>query len=202
MNHHYFEDRSKISIAPSMFHVTGDDVVITTILGSCVSACLYDPTIGIAGMNHFMLSNDRYARDMPFSITEAGRYGIHVMELLINEMLRRGARRSNITAKVFGGASIMTDSTKVGNFYCVGAVNCRFIKEFLDIEGIPLVAADLGGHEGRVIYFDIRDYSVFVRKIWKQMSQVIAERDQKVWKNSVGKQKIMKAGDVVDLLRY
>jgi chemotaxis protein CheD len=182
-----------------MFHVTSDDVVISTLLGSCVSACLYDPTTGIAGMNHFMLSNDRYARDMPFSITEAGRYGIHAMELLINEMLRRGARRSNITAKVFGGASIMTDPSKVGNFHCVGAVNCRFVMEFLDVEGIPLVAADLGGHEGRVIYFDIRDFSVFVRKIRKQMSQAIAERDRKVWKDSVEKQKIMKTGDGVDL---
>jgi chemotaxis protein CheD len=199
MNRHYFKDRSKKTIAQCMFHVTSDDVVITTLLGSCVAACLYDPTTGIAGMNHFMLSNDRYARDMPFSITEAGRYGIHAMELLINEMLRRGARRSSIKAKAFGGASIMTDPSLVGNFSCVGAVNCRFIKEFLETEGISLVAADLGGDEGRVIYFDVRDYSVFVRKIRKQQSQAIAERDRKVWKDSVEKQKIPEAEDAVEL---
>jgi chemotaxis protein CheD len=197
MNRNYFKERIKISVAPCMFHVTGDDVVITTLLGSCVSACLYDPTTGIAGMNHFMLSNERYARDMPYCKTEAGRYGIHAMELLINEMLRRGARRGNITAKVFGGASIMTDPAMVGNFHCVGAVNCRFIEEFLETEGIRLVAADLGGHEGRVIYFDSRDYSVFVRKLRKQTSQAVAERDRKVWKDSLEKQKILEAGDAV-----
>ena len=199
MYHRYFKDRSKISIAPCMFHVTGDDVVITTLLGSCVAACLYDPTTGIAGMNHFMLSNDRYARNIQYSITEAGRYGIHAMELLINEMLRFGAKRSSIMAKVFGGASIMTDPATVGNFHCVGAVNCRFIKEFLETEGIQLVAADLGGDEGRVIYFDVMDYSVFVRKIRKQMSHAIAERDRKVWKESVEKQKYMETGDAVEL---
>ena len=182
-----------------MFHVTDDDVVITTLLGSCVSACLYDPTTGIAGMNHFMLSNDRYARDMPFSITEAGRYGIHAMELLINEMLRHGARRHTIAAKVFGGASIMTDPAKVGNFHCVGDVNCRFIREFLGNEGIPLVAADLGGHEGRVIYFDIRDYGVLVRKIRKQMSLAVAERDQREWSSTIERQKKTNGAGTVDL---
>jgi len=150
-------------------------------------------------MNHFMLSNDRYARDMSFSITEAGRYGIHAMELLINEMLRCGVKRSNIKAKVFGGASIMTDPSEVGNFHCVGAVNSRFIREFLDVERIPLVAADLGGAEGRVIYFDIRDFSVLVRKIRKRISQAVAERDRQVWKESMEKQKIIKPGDGVDL---
>jgi chemotaxis protein CheD len=150
-------------------------------------------------MNHFMLSNDRYARNMPFSITEAGRYGIHAMELVINEMITRGAIRRNIKAKVFGGASIMTDPSLVGNFSCVGDVNCKFIREFLEVEGIPLVAADLGGNEGRVIYFDIRDYGVFVRKIRKKVSQTIAERDRKVWEDSVEKQKIIKPEDGVDL---
>jgi chemotaxis protein CheD len=136
---------------------------------------------------------------MPFSITEAGRYGIHAMELIINEMLRLGSRRSNIKAKVFGGASIMTDPSLVGNFSCVGDVNCKFIREFLDVEGIPLVAADLGGNEGRVKYFDIRDYGVFVRKIRKKISQAIAERDRKIWEESVEKQKIIEAGNGVDL---
>jgi chemotaxis protein CheD len=199
MNHRYFKDRSKISVAPSMFHVTGDDVVITTLLGSCIAACLYDPTTGIAGMNHFMLSNSRYALDTPLVITEAGRYGVHAMELLINEMLSRGARRSTIAAKVFGGAAIMTDRTKVGNFHCVGDVNCRFVKEFLRNEDIPLVAADLGGKEGRVIYFDIRDYGVYVRKIRSRLSLAVAERDRKAWKESVTEDAGMKADGPVDL---
>lgn len=199
MYRRYFKDRIKISVAPCMFHVTGEDVVITTLLGSCVSACLYDPATGIVGMNHFMLSNERYARNLPYSETEAGRYGIHAMEFLINEMLRRGAKRNSITAKVFGGASIMTDPAMVGNFHCVGAVNCSFIGGFLETEAIRLVAADLGGHEGRVIYFDTRDYGVFVRKIRKHTSQAIAERDRKVWKESLVKQRFHEAGDAVEI---
>lgn len=79
----------------------------------------------------------------------------------------------------------MTDPAKVGNFHCVGSVNCRFIEEFLSNENIPLIAADLGGLEGRVIYFDNRDKGVFVRKIKKQQSLAIAERDRKAWKTSV-----------------
>lgn len=158
---------------------------MSTLLGSCVAACLYDPENGVAGMNHFMLSNRRYAREMPFSITEAGRYGIHAMELLINALMRHGARRANLRAKAFGGASIFTNRDVVGNFSCVGSVNCRFIREFLDNEGIPLVASDLGGERGRVIYFDSGDYSVYVRRMSGRRNVVVAERDRSLWQQSV-----------------
>jgi len=84
---------------------------------------------------------------------------------------------------------MMTDGAKVGNFHCVGEVNCRFIKEFLQNEGIPLVAADLGGYEGRVVYFDSRDFGVYVRKIRKWLTNAIVERDRTVWKNALEKQR-------------
>lgn len=199
MSRHFFRNRITVAVLPSKFHVTDEDVVITTLLGSCVAACLYDPVAGVAGMNHFMLSSDRYARDMPFSVTDAGRYGIHAMELLINGMLRLGARRNEMSAKVFGGASIMTNPATVGNFHCVGSVNCRFIRDFLTKEGIPLVATDLGGDEGRVIYFDTRDYGVSVRKIKKKISLAVAERDRKDWEKSIKAQKELKVYGAIDL---
>jgi chemotaxis protein CheD len=90
--------------------VSHEDVLITTLLGSCVSACLYDPYNKIVGMNHFLLSSRRYSREMPVCITEAGRYGIHSMELLMNEMWNQGAKRGNLKAKAFGGSTMMKNA--------------------------------------------------------------------------------------------
>lgn len=176
----------RISIKPGEYHVTGRQMIISTLLGSCVAACLYDPTARIAGMNHFLLSNKRYAKHMPSCITEAGRYGIHAMELLINSMLKMGARRENILAKAFGGGSVLQATGGNDNFFCVGDVNARFIREFLENENIPLVTADLGGDSGRVIYFVSDDnYSVYVRKIRKTTSVKIAREERQYWQKNI-----------------
>lgn len=90
-------------------------------------------------MRSVLLSNRRYSRDLPIHQSEAGRYGINAMELLINDMTKAGANRLNLKAKAFGGGSIMQSSQEVGNFSCVGEVNCKFIREFLENERIPLV---------------------------------------------------------------
>ncbi len=179
-------------IAPGEYCSMHQGGIIATLLGSCVAACLYDPTSGIAGMNHFMLSNKRYAKNMPFVETESGRYGVNAMELLINDMLKAGAHRHQLRAKVFGGAVIMEKRQVKGNFFCVndnffcvGSVNCRFIQEFLVTERIPLLTADLGGDHGRMIYFDTRDYSVYVRKIQKTHSIKLAKRDHSVWQREI-----------------
>lgn len=176
---------SRIYIKPGEYHVTDKGVIITTLLGSCVSACLYDPVQKIIGMNHFLLSNKRYARDLPFSVTEAGRYGVHAMELLINAMLKLGAKRENLRAKAFGGASLLKPSSEVGNFFCVGEVNARFIREFLSNDGIPLVASDLGGDRGRVIYFKAEDFSVYMRKIQKTISYEVCRKERLFWEEKI-----------------
>jgi len=93
-------------------------------------------------MNHFLLSNRRYAKNLPVCLSEAGRYGIHAMELLINEMLQKGAKRGNLRAKAFGGGTMHGVSTTQDNFFCVGEVNVRFIREFLKKRGYT---ADCGG---------------------------------------------------------
>jgi chemotaxis protein CheD len=159
--------------------------MVSTLLGSCVSACLYDPLTKIIGMKHFLLSNRRYASNMPYYITEAGRYGIHAMGILINEMMKLGAKRENIHAKAFGGSSMIRDFERTDNFFCVGDVNSSFIRDFLSTEKIPLVISDLGGDTGRVIYFCSDDFSVYVRKIKKTANRTLTQREKQFWKKSL-----------------
>lgn len=175
----------RITIAPGEFYVTGDDVMIATLLGSCISVCLYDPGNRIVGMNHFLLGSTHYAREMPVCITDAGRYGIHSMELMMNAMWNRGANRAHVKAKAFGGSSLLNPGTKPrSNFAAVGDVNIRFILEFLHNEKIPLAASDLGGNVGRVIHFYSRDFSVYVRKIISRRTQV-AQKEKHYWRKSI-----------------
>lgn len=170
-----------INILPGEYYAARERVTMRTLLGSCVAACLYDPVNKVIGMNHFLLSNRRYARNIPVVLSEAGRYGIHAMELLINDMLKLGAKRANLHAKVFGGGSLYLISEVRDNFYCVGEVNVRFIREFLKNDGIPLVAEDLGGEKARVIHFLFDDYSVHVKKIGKTTAPKLALTERQFW---------------------
>ncbi len=153
-----------VHLHPANIHASSRASVITTILGSCVSACLFDPVSRIFGMNHFMLSSSHYTRNIPYHQTDAGRYGIHAMELLINRMLALGALRNRIQAKAFGGASILPRSGRAGQYLSVGEVNICFIRDFLATEDIPLLSEDLGGDVGRVIRFHGNDFSVLCQE--------------------------------------
>lgn len=115
---------------------------ISTILGSCVAACLWDPHAGVGGMNHFLLPFGSEA-----SVGGSLRYGVHSMETLINSLLGAGAKRSDLKAKLFGGATM---SANLGN---IGRENARFAREFLKNEDIPCVAADLEGIYARRVQF-------------------------------------------------
>ena len=122
----------KISTAP--------DILLVTVLGSCISACLWDSRAGVGGMNHFML---------PVGDTTdlSGRYGSYAMELLINELLRSGARIERLEAKLFGGARMF------GGLSDVGASNAAFAEKFLRDEGIPVVGSSLGGLAARRVQY-------------------------------------------------
>jgi chemotaxis protein CheD len=115
--------------------------VLTTILGSCIAACIRDTVAGIGGMNHFLLpdgnSGDREARC----------YGVNAMELLINDILKHGGDRRRLEAKIFGGANVVSALTDVGSR------NYAFARQFLSDEGIPLVGGDVGGDLARRIQF-------------------------------------------------
>lgn len=132
-----------IRLLPADYVATDRPVALVTLLGSCVAACLYDPMLAVGGMNHFMLpggaGND----------ATCARYGVHAMELLINDLLKRGARRSRLLAKVFGGGNVLS------GFHTdpIGTRNARFVLEYLSTENIPVRAQDLGDIHPRKVGF-------------------------------------------------
>lgn len=179
----------RVILEPGEYYAANAPVTLSTLLGSCVSACLFDPLNMVMGMNHFMLSSRRNGNDLPLSQTDAGRYGVHSMELLINQMLKLGAERRLLKAKVFGGGTIMTQGPEISSWMGVGAVNCRFIRDFLALEGIPLLAEDLGGTVGRVIHFSYGDFAVYVRKLGRtDQRRGLAMRDHAIWLRLIAEQ--------------
>lgn len=121
----------------------GEDLVLTTVLGSCVAACLHDPRARVGGMNHFLLPGD----DRNFDPREAERYGVHLMELLVNGLMQLGARRDRLQAKLFGGAKVVRGLSDIGR------KNAEFAGRFLRYEGIAIVSQDVGGESGRRLQF-------------------------------------------------
>ena len=147
----YFErdfGKNAVKILPGEFFVAAEDIVISTVLGSCVSACIWDRVAQIGGMNHFMLPGDDNATSDPIGL--AGRYGGFAMEQLINELIKRGARKPNLEAKVFGGGAVMRNFTTMN----VGERNAQFVLDFLRTEGIRVASQDLNDvHPRRVAFF-------------------------------------------------
>lgn len=129
-------------VSQSTYRV-GDDPgeIFSTVLGSCVAACLHDPVRRIGGMNHFLLPA-RTGGGSPDL-----RYGVNLMERMINDLLKRGSRKQDLVAKVFGGANVAVGGSTVG------ARNSSFVRSFLEREGIECVARSLGGDRARRIRF-------------------------------------------------
>jgi chemotaxis protein CheD len=131
----YFEQHFQsdaVKVLPGEYFVANFDMVITTVLGSCIAACLWDEKARVGGMNHFMLPEGGGA-------DTSGRYGSYAMELLINEMIVLGARREGIQAKVFGGGQVMAGFTTMN----VGERNTQFVLEYLNTERISIVSKDV-----------------------------------------------------------
>jgi len=156
-------DKPGMKLLPGEFYVSGEDMVMTTVLGSCVAACIRDPRLGIGGMNHFMLP------DGELNGGSSARYGSYAMEVLINELLKAGARRSGLEAKVFGGGAVLKSFTDTQ----VGQRNCQFVLDYLKAEHIPVLAQDLGDVCARKVYFMPYEGRVMVRRL----STTIASRD-------------------------
>ena len=152
-----------VYLKPGEFYVSKTQTVISTVLGSCVSACLFDPVNKVMGMNHFLLSGETIPPGGPLIHCDLGRYGVHAMEILINRILNSGAERKNIKAKVFGGAKLLMNANPKNTFLNVGAVNSRFVRNFLKRENIPILASDLDGDQGRVVRFSSEDFIVYVK---------------------------------------
>jgi len=139
-DHHFKQDAVKV--LPGEYYVTAEDIVIMTVLGSCIAACLYDPKARVGGMNHFMLPEG--------GADAGGRYGSYAMELLINELMKLGARREYLQAKIFGGGQVMHTFTTMN----VGERNTKFVLDYLQTERIAVVSKDvLDIHPRKVCYF-------------------------------------------------
>lgn len=178
-------------ILPGEYYVTQNQEGITTVLGSCVSACVRDTHLGIGGMNHFMLpedaSNGKNAWLDPV-VGLATRYGSYAMESLVNSLLKAGAMRNRLEIKLFGGGRILTSMTDVG------ARNIEFIHQYAKLEGYAIAAEDLGGTQPRrVVYFPTTG-RVKVRRLKAIENRSIGDRERQYLEN-IGKQQ-QDGGDV------
>ncbi|GIZ52645.1 chemoreceptor glutamine deamidase CheD [Noviherbaspirillum aridicola] len=164
-------DCDAAKILPGEYYYTCKDMMIVTVLGSCVSACIRDRVTGIGGMNHFMLPDGGDA-DSPVSASM--RYGTYAMEVLINDLLKAGARRENLEAKVFGGGNVLRGFVAIN----VGERNAQFVREFLRAENIRVVAEDLNDIYPRKVYFFPRSGKVLVKKLRQLNNNTLVNREQ------------------------
>ncbi|MCC5451830.1 chemoreceptor glutamine deamidase CheD [Rheinheimera sp. UJ51] len=186
----YFDTQFKreaVKILPGEYFATRKDPVIVTVLGSCVAACLRDPVARVSGMNHFLLPTDTNISAQ--GIADSARYGNFAMEKLINEMLKLGAQRERLQAKVFGGGNVLKGLT-INN---VGERNAEFILDYLAIENITLLNADLLDCYPRKVYFFPESGKVSVRKIKSLNNTTILDRES-LYRSKL--REIVRAGDV------
>jgi chemotaxis protein CheD len=170
----YFDrtlDIDAAKIQPGEYYATGRAMVLVTVLGSCVAACIRDRVTGIGGMNHFMLPDSGSDQGNPLSIS--ARYGTYAMEMLLNQLLKLGAKRANLEAKLFGGGNVLR-GFKVAN---VGERNSKFALEYLNTEKISVVARDLLDIYPRKVYFFPQTGKVLVKKLRSVHNDTIVERE-------------------------
>jgi chemotaxis protein CheD len=172
--------RWTVKLLPGEYYVTGSDEAITTVLGSCVSACIRDPVARIGGMNHFMLPEDNSVRDERTPVVLATRYGSNAMESLINEILRLGGLRERLEIKVFGGGRVLAGVADVG------ARNIEFVRKYLSIERLNANAEDVGGDQPRKIVYYPNEGRVRVRKLRPIENRGVSDRE-KLYMDSLGR---------------
>ncbi len=166
-DNHFGMHAAKIS--PGELYASKRNIVIVTVLGSCVSTCLMDPVARIGGMNHFMLPDRSGSQSL---VSEPARYGAHAMEMLINNLLSMGASRARLVAKVFGAGRVLPGMSDVG------ARNAQFALEYLDREGIGVIAKDVGGNHARKVYFFVETGRVLVKEIRQLHNDTLIDRER------------------------
>ncbi|NOY09290.1 MAG: chemotaxis protein CheD [Spirochaetes bacterium] len=165
-----------VVLFPGEYHATGYPKMISTLLGSCVAVALFDERKQVAGLNHFMLPQ-RLSNSQKFFLSDAGKYGMYAMELLINEMIKIGALKENLKAKVFGGAKVLNFPDK--RTINISDSNVEFAFGYLQEEGIPVISSDTGGSRARHVLFFTEDAKVLLRRIAGRDSDSIEENEQK-----------------------
>ncbi len=154
-----------VKVLPGEYFVANENLVIMTVLGSCIAACIWDSRMRVGGMNHFMLPDGD-------SMDVSGRYGSYAMELLINEMLKLGARRETMQAKIFGGAQVMHSFTTMN----VGERNTAFVVNYLQTERIPVVSEDvLDIYPRKVCFFPVTGKAMVKRLAHAHPETLVAQ---------------------------
>jgi chemotaxis protein CheD len=163
-------------ILPGEFYVTRHKEGVATTLGSCISACVRDTVLGIGGMNHFMLPATDFS-DLSMlgaaNLSDATRYGNFAMEHLINEIMRNGGRRQNLEVKVFGGGRIIKGMTDIG------LANIAFVRDYLAMEGLEVIAEDVGDIYPRMVVFFPATGVAKVKRLPSLHNDVIAEEERR-----------------------
>jgi chemotaxis protein CheD len=180
-----------ITLTAGEYFVTQNGEVLHTVVGSCIATCIYDEKIKAAGMNHFLLPGMIHPDEILSS--EVARYGMFAMELLIGELIKLGARRKGLQAKVFGGANVLkfrrNDNDITGS-------NIRFVKKFLELEEIPAVKIDVGGNAGRKIFFFTDSHRVLLKRFDMKKDQS-SFQDEEVYTRKVFQGRLAKSRVVI-----
>ena len=176
---------TRITIHIGGLHASRKPLLLDTVLGSCIAACLYDPVLGMGGMNHFMLPEGFDPGD-PTST----RYGVNAMELLISDLMKMGAERRRFQAKIFGGGHVLNIRESLDG---VPQRNIDFVKRFLEAEQIPVVREDVGGFQPRRVLFHTHTGKVFLKYLGNNEAERTAQ-EEAVYLISLKKQKL--DGDV------
>ena len=173
-------------ILPGEYYVSMHGELISTVLGSCISACIRDVKMGIGGMNHFMLPmgcEDEHAGKM--HLTGATRYGNFAMEMLINEILKAGGTRKNLEVKLFGGGRVLSSMTKID----IGNKNINFVHEYLEEENLKVTSEDTGDIYPRKVLFFADTGRVRVKKLQNIHNDTIKKREEN-YRNSIDKKPV------------
>ena len=178
-------------ILPGEFYVTREQELVSTVLGSCVSACIRDVSLGVGGMNHFMLPVDRSAKLDENS--ESARYGNYAMEMLINGILKAGGLKKNLEVKIFGGGRVLSSMSSID----VGEQNIAFIKGYVELEKLTVVTEDVGDIYPRKILYFPQTGRVLMKKLRKVHNDTLEKREQNYRKQL--KDTTTKASDDIEL---
>lgn len=154
-----------VKVLPGEYFVYDQDILIMTTLGSCIAACLWDREKRIGGMNHFML---------PEGAGDSGRYGSYAMELLINELIKRGASRSTMEAKVFGGGAVISGMSSIN----VGERNTKFVLDYLHTERITVVSKDVMDIYPRKVCFLPASGKAMVKRLASTNTEMLAAQER------------------------
>lgn len=157
-----------VKVLPGEYFVHDEDILIMTTLGSCIAACLWDRVARVGGMNHFMLP------DVGNGGNDSGRYGSYAMELLINELLKRGATRMTLEAKVFGGGAVISGMSSIN----VGERNTKFAIDYLNTERIPIVSKDVMEIYPRKVCFFPASGKAMVKRLAPTSTEAVLDLDR------------------------